>query len=108
MGIGGSIFLIAVGAIIAFGVRQQSLGPLDLTVIGWILMLVGLFGLFLTLYFWNTRRRRVVMQQQTPVERHVVQQQPVNRRVVHQVPPGTRTYVDEQSYTPPPPEDPRV
>jgi hypothetical protein len=60
MGIGGSIFLIALGAIIAFGVKNTSVGPLDLTVIGWVLMLAGLAGLALTTWFWNTRRTRVV------------------------------------------------
>jgi uncharacterized protein DUF6458 len=61
MGIGGSIFLLAVGAIIAFGVRDTTLGPLDLTVVGWVLMLAGLVGLLLTLWFWNSRRRRVAV-----------------------------------------------
>jgi hypothetical protein len=60
MGIGGSIFLIALGAIIAFGVKNTSVGPLDLTVIGWVLMLAGLAGLALTTWFWNSRRTRVV------------------------------------------------
>ena len=48
MGIGGSIFLIAVGAIIAFAV-DVSVGWLDLQVVGWVLMLAGVIGLILTL-----------------------------------------------------------
>lgn len=56
MGIGFSIFLIALGAIIAFGVDVQP-GWLDLAVVGWVLMLAGISGIFLTLYFWNRRRR---------------------------------------------------
>jgi protein-S-isoprenylcysteine O-methyltransferase Ste14 len=67
MGIGGSIFLIAVGAIIAFGVHIQ-MGWLDLSVVGWVLMLAGFVGLVLTLWFWNSRRRRVVVQ---PTEQRV-------------------------------------
>ncbi|MFF5172463.1 DUF6458 family protein [Micromonospora sp. NPDC000089] len=59
MGIGGSIFLIALGAIFAFAV-DANLGWLDLHVVGWVLMLAGLAGLITTLYFWNTRRRTVV------------------------------------------------
>ncbi|MGH3716282.1 MAG: DUF6458 family protein [Micromonosporaceae bacterium] len=58
MGIGGSIFLIAIGAIVAFGV-QAELGWLDLNVVGWVLMLAGATGLILTLHFWNRRRRAV-------------------------------------------------
>jgi hypothetical protein len=75
MGIGGSIFLIALGAIIAFGVTNQSLGPLDLNVIGWVLMLAGLVSLGITLYLWSSRRRRVVVANPT-VERTVVQSPP--------------------------------
>ena len=37
MGIGGSIFLIALGAILAFAV-EADLGWLDLSVVGWVLM----------------------------------------------------------------------
>lgn len=55
MGIGGSIFLIAVGAIIAFAV-DVSVGWLDLQVVGWVLMLAGVIGLILTLTIWNRRR----------------------------------------------------
>ncbi|MFG1949782.1 DUF6458 family protein [Micromonospora sp. NPDC048830] len=69
MGIGASIFLIAVGAIFAFAV-QGDLGWLDVSVVGWVLMLAGVVGLLTTLYFWNNRRRTVVA---TPVrEDHVV------------------------------------
>jgi Domain of unknown function (DUF6458) len=60
MGIGGSIFLIAVGAIIAYGVRKDTLGPFDLNVVGWVLMIAGAVGLVATLYVWTTRRRRIV------------------------------------------------
>jgi hypothetical protein len=59
MGIGGSILLIVVGAIMTFGIRDTDVGPFDLNTIGWILQLAGLVGLVLTLYFWNTRRRVV-------------------------------------------------
>ena len=59
MGIGASIFLIALGAIFAFAV-EADLGWLNLNVVGWVLMLAGVAGLLTTLYFWNTRRRTVV------------------------------------------------
>src|SRR3954468_15211115 len=66
MGIGGSIFLLAVGAILAFAVDAHISG-IDINVIGWILMAAGLIGLVITLWFWNSRRRTVVTQQtQTP------------------------------------------
>lgn len=56
MGIGGSIFLIAVGAILAFAVNVH-VGWLDLNVVGYVLMVAGLVGLLLTMWFWNSRRR---------------------------------------------------
>jgi hypothetical protein len=60
MGIGGSILLIVVGAIMTFGLDDTNVGPFNLDVIGWIFQLAGLVGLALTLYFWNSRRRTVV------------------------------------------------
>jgi hypothetical protein len=59
MGIGASIFLLALGAILAFAVNADISG-LDIGVIGWILMAAGLVGLVITLWFWNSRRRTVV------------------------------------------------
>ena len=58
MGIGGSIFLIALGAILAFAVNAD-IGVLDLNIVGWVLMLAGLVGLVLTVWFWQSRRRTV-------------------------------------------------
>ncbi|GID32689.1 DUF6458 family protein [Paractinoplanes brasiliensis] len=62
MGIGGSIFLLALGAILAFAVNANISG-IDINVIGWILMAAGLIGLVITLWFWNSRRRTVVTRQ---------------------------------------------
>jgi len=56
MGIGVSIFLIAVGAIFAFAVDVEVSG-LDLTVVGYILMIVGLVGLIMTAFIWGPRNR---------------------------------------------------
>jgi hypothetical protein len=94
MGIGGSIFLIAVGAIIAFGVTNQNLGPFDLTVIGWVLMLAGVAGLVITLWVWNSRRRQVVAVSPT---QQVVQAPPRGETV-------RRETVAEENWTQPPPE----
>jgi hypothetical protein len=62
MGIGGSIFLLAVGAILAFAVNADISG-IDINIIGWILMAAGLVGLVITLWYWNSRRRTVVTRQ---------------------------------------------
>jgi hypothetical protein len=53
MGIGVSIFLIAVGAILAFAVNVATSG-IDLNMVGVILMIVGGIGLLLSLIFWST------------------------------------------------------
>lgn len=47
-GYGGSVFLVAVGAILAFAVTVDAEG-FDLNLIGWILMGAGALGLVLTL-----------------------------------------------------------
>jgi hypothetical protein len=48
MGIGVSIFLVALGAILAFAVDVEVSG-LDIAVIGVILMIVGAIGLAITI-----------------------------------------------------------
>ncbi|AGZ38377.1 DUF6458 family protein [Actinoplanes friuliensis] len=66
MGIGGSIFLLALGAILAFAVNADISG-LDINVVGYVLMLAGLIGLVVTIWYWNSRRRPAVVQTQRPV-----------------------------------------
>ncbi len=53
MGIGVSIFLIAVGAVLAFAVNAEVSG-LDIQVVGWILLVVGILGALLSLIFWSS------------------------------------------------------
>jgi hypothetical protein len=55
MTIGASLFLIAVGAILKYAVTA-SLAGIDLQATGLILMLVGVLGLILGLYLWNSGR----------------------------------------------------
>jgi hypothetical protein len=77
VGIGTSIFLIAVGAILRYAVTGNVEG-VDLDVVGLILMIVGVVGLVLTFLWmtmWADRRRGVVG------ERAVVRE-PVREREV--------------------------
>jgi hypothetical protein len=53
MGIGVSIFLIAVGLILALAVNVTTSG-VDIDTIGWILVVVGAVGLLLSLIFWSS------------------------------------------------------
>ena len=55
MYIGGSLFLIAVGAILRWAVTWQVSG-FDVQLAGLIVFLVGILGLVLSLIFWFTRR----------------------------------------------------
>lgn len=52
MGIGVSLFLIAVGAILTFALNISTSG-VDLDIVGWILMGVGILGLLLSMLFWS-------------------------------------------------------
>jgi hypothetical protein len=81
MGIGASIFLIAVGAILAFAVNAD-LGGIDINVIGWILMLVGALGLLMTALIWG--RRRTVVEPAPAERREVVTREPVEYRRVEE------------------------
>ncbi|MEV6284295.1 DUF6458 family protein [Kribbella sp. NPDC051770] len=56
MSIGVGIFLMVVGAILAFAVRD-SWDAVDLTVVGYIFLLAGALGIVLSFYITNRRRR---------------------------------------------------
>ena len=64
MGIGFSIFLLALGAILAFAVDATVAG-LDISIVGWILMGAGVVGLVLTMVVLAPRRRRTVTETTT-------------------------------------------
>jgi hypothetical protein len=53
MGIAVSLLLIALGAILAWGVTGHVHG-LDVTAIGVIVLVIGLVGLILTMLFWHS------------------------------------------------------
>jgi Na+/proline symporter len=73
MGLGVSIFLIAVGAILAFAVNATVSG-VDIHTIGWILLIVGILGAVLSAIFWSswggpgyaTRRRTTYVEDGPP------------------------------------------
>ena len=58
MGIGVSVFLLAIGAALAFAVHQSPSG-VDIHVVGYILMAAGGLGLLMTTLVFG-RRDRVV------------------------------------------------
>ena len=63
MGIGTSVFLIAIGAILKFAVTA-SVSGVKLEVVGVILMIAGIVGLAATLLWsasWSRRRREMLV-----------------------------------------------
>jgi hypothetical protein len=77
--LGLSLFLIAVGAILAFAITTAVEG-VDIAAVGYILMAIGFVGLLLSLLFWTSfaplgsgRRRE-------------------NHEVDYDEPPGTRMH----------------
>ncbi|WP_155375339.1 DUF6458 family protein [Catellatospora vulcania] len=82
MGIGASLFLIALGAILTFAL-DVSISGLDLDVVGWILMVVGAVGMVLTLTIWSSRSRSRSVVTTAPAERQVIEE------TRDPLPPGT-------------------
>lgn len=71
MGISVSLLLIAVGAILTWGVTADAEG-LDVNNIGVILMIVGLLGLVISMIFWSSWggfSRRTAYVEGAPVRR---------------------------------------
>jgi hypothetical protein len=75
MGIGTSIFLIALGAILRFAVTA-SVSGIEIATVGTILMVVGVIGLLISLLYltlWSDRTREVDRRTAAPpAEREVV------------------------------------
>jgi hypothetical protein len=68
MGLGSSLFLIAVGAILAFAVNADISG-IEVSTVGIILMIVGVIGLLFSFFVWGGWRSR---HREAVVERPVV------------------------------------
>jgi len=54
MGVGVSIFLIAVGLILWLAINVDTDGRVDINMIGVILVIVGAIGLLLSMIFWSS------------------------------------------------------
>ncbi len=101
MTIGAGILLIAVGAILRFGISTVSTHGFGIHTIGDILMLVGALGVVLWLLVWapwapRARSRRTVYREEVPP------------RYREDVPPGRTVYRDEVTPSDVPPVRRRV
>jgi hypothetical protein len=73
MGLGVGLLLIAVGAILVWGVTSD-IGGVNEDAIGWILMIIGAVGVLLSLLFWSSwggsgyfgRRRETYVEDDRP------------------------------------------
>jgi len=68
VGIGTSIFLIAIGAILYFAVNADISG-LEISTVGLILMIVGIIGLLISLFYTTLATRRGAAPVDRPVAR---------------------------------------
>lgn len=94
MGIGVSLAFIAIGAILAFALRVELSG-IDITLVGWILILVGLISMGFTLRYTRPRRRAGRIVGADPAygdepgtvihEEHIVEDPPAAGRPVERV-----------------------
>jgi hypothetical protein len=96
MTIGAGILLIAVGAILRFGISTVSTHGFGIHTIGDILMLVGALGVVLWLLVWapwapRGRSRRTVYREEVPPRRTVYR----DEVPPGDVPPARRYTVDE-------------
>ncbi|MBK5306303.1 MAG: hypothetical protein JJD92_06395 [Frankiaceae bacterium] len=57
MGIGASVFLLALGAILTFAIDRESVDIVNINMIGVILMLAGAVGLAFTMLVFGRRDR---------------------------------------------------
>lgn len=57
MSLGASLFLVAVGAILRFAVTADLAG-IDIQTVGTILMVVGVLGFLISLFFYISARNR--------------------------------------------------
>ena len=74
MSTGFSLFLVAVGAILAWAVSATVAG-VDIKIVGVILMVVGAAGLVLSLLFWSSfapfARRRTITVETPEIHDHI-------------------------------------
>ncbi|MBA3340179.1 MAG: hypothetical protein H0T54_10630 [Geodermatophilaceae bacterium] len=72
MAIGTSIFLIALGAILSFALDRDTVSVVNVNIVGYILMAVGVLGLIISFVInsqrTNTQHRTIVDDRRLPPE----------------------------------------
>jgi hypothetical protein len=80
------VILIAVGAILVWGVTEDASG-INIDAVGWILMIVGAVAALLSVIFWSGATRGVGYRRREYVEGEPVPRR-TRRRVVEEEDPG--------------------
>lgn len=109
MGLGVGILLVGLGAILTWAVKNPESGTINVHVVGVIVMLVGVAGFALSLFFWESWAGWGRMQRR----RYMAEAAPVRRGWSFYGGRRRATYVEEgppvppaaPSVTPPPPPD---
>lgn len=68
MGLGTGILLIAVGAVMMWGLTENQVGSFDVDTIGMILFVIGIVATLLSLVFWSSWGSRGVTRRSTTYE----------------------------------------
>jgi uncharacterized membrane protein len=77
--IGGALFLIAVGAILKWAVRNDHLSGINTHVVGLILLIIGIVALLFELGLMMSRRRRTTVVEHRPGVTYLDPYDPVDR-----------------------------
>jgi hypothetical protein len=54
VGIGAALFVFAVGAVLAFAIKADPNAPINLNIVGWILIFVSVVGAGMSIFFWSS------------------------------------------------------
>ncbi len=71
MGIGVSVFLLALGAILTFAINADTVDIVDIDAVGIILMIAGAIGLLLTMLVFGRDRGNTVTEERVVRDRDV-------------------------------------
>ncbi len=69
MGIGTSLVIMAIGALMTFAVEVENAEGFNINTAGIILMILGAIGLLASLAIWGPRRQRTVVDHETSGQR---------------------------------------
>jgi uncharacterized membrane protein len=79
MRFGGAMFLIALGAILKWAVRNDHVGGINMHMVGLILFIIGIVWLLFEVAYYMTRQRRTTVVTRSPGATYLDPAPPVDR-----------------------------